>query len=190
MMKTGASTNGRRQTFEPQSKGIGPKTYEKVFELMLRLRLNYLWPAMHAVTPEFHSIPENVSLADRYGIVMGASHCEPMLFNNVKWNESRNGKWDYSINRDKIYSTWEESAKTRGNEEAVWTLGIRGIHDQGMQGPRDEATRISILTDVFRDQRTLLDKYVTKEWGPLRSASCRTRKSCRSMTRDWRYRRM
>ena len=155
------------KTFEPESKGIGPRTYAKVFELLLRLKLNYLWPAMHEVTPEFHSIPENVELADRRGIVVGASHCEPMLFNNVKWNERISGKWDYSVNRDKILSTWEESTKSRGDTEAVWTLGIRGIHDRAMQAPSGTATRIKIVSQVIQDQRALLDKYITKKWGPV-----------------------
>jgi len=155
------------KTFEPETKGIGPKTYQRVFELMLRLRLNYLWPAMHPCTREFHLIPENVELAHRYAIVAGASHCEPMLFNNAKWDTKRLGPWDYALNRDKIYSTWEHEAQTRGDKEAVWTMGIRGIHDQGMQGPPDTATRIGIVDQVFRDQRGLLDKYVSKAWGPV-----------------------
>ena len=155
-----------KQTFEPAVGGIGPKTYEKVFELMLRLRLNYIWPAMHEVSPAFHSIPANYETADRYGIVAGASHCEPMLFNNANWKESERGKWDYALNRDTIYSVWEEQAKTRGNMEAVWGLGIRGIHDRGMEGPKDTPTRIRILDSVFKDQRELLQKYVSNEWGP------------------------
>jgi len=155
------------KTFDPQLGNIGPKTYAKVFELMLRLRLNYLWPAMHACSAEFDSQPDNIKLADRFGIVMGASHCEPMLCNNVHWNEAARGKWDYSVNRDTIFSYWENEAKTRGNEEAVWTLGIRGIHDQAMQGPKDIPTRIDIVSQVLKDQRELLSKHVTKEWGPV-----------------------
>ncbi|RYG23641.1 hypothetical protein EON82_13365 [bacterium] len=159
-----------RQTFEPENRGIGPKTYEKVFELMLRLRLNYLWPAMHEVSREFHLIPENIELADRYGIVAGASHCEPMLFNNAKWNVNERGRWDYSINRSRILAAWEHEAKTRGDKEAVWGLGIRGIHDRGMEGPPDPQTRIGILGQVFGDQRALLDRYVTKAYGPVAQA--------------------
>ena len=159
-----------KQNFEPEIAGIGPKTYEKVFELMLRLRLNYIWPAMHEVTREFHSIPQNIEVAHRYGIVAGASHCEPMLFNNAKWNESQQGKWDYSLNRDTIHAVWEEQAKTRSNKEAVWGLGIRGIHDRGMEGPNDPAARIATLNQVIHDQRTLIVKYVTKEWGPVAQA--------------------
>jgi hypothetical protein len=155
------------RTFEPETGSIGPKTYRKVFELMLRLRLNYLWPAMHGCTREFHLIPENIELAHRYGIVAGASHCEPMLYNNDKWDERRLGKWDYTLNRERIYSTWEHEAKTRGDKEAVWTMGIRGIHDRGMQGPPDTATRLGIVSEAFRDQTALLDHYVTDAWGPV-----------------------
>lgn len=156
-----------RDTFEPENKSIGPKTYERFFELMLRLRLNFLWPAMHACTREFDTIPENPALAQRYGIVVGASHCEPMLYNNVKWDPAKLGKWDYSVNRDRIFSTWEHEAETRGDKEAVWTLGIRGIHDQGMQGPPETSARLGILNDVFRDQMALLDRHATKAYGPV-----------------------
>ncbi len=158
------------QTFDPKFGNIGPKTYAKVFELMLRLRLNYLWPAMHACSAEFASQPENITLADRYGIVAGSSHCEPMLCNNVHWDEKTQGKWDYTLNRDAIHAYWADSARTRGAEEAVWTLGIRGIHDRAMEGPRDIPTRINIVSDVIRDQRALLGQYVSREWGPVAQA--------------------
>jgi hypothetical protein len=156
-----------RTTFEPEQGNIGPKTYKKVFELMLRLRLNYLWPAMHAVTAEFGSIPENITLADQYGIVAGASHCEPMLYNNVHWNERRQGPWDYTTNKEAIDSIWEKTVKERSSKEAVWTVGIRGIHDQSMEGSRDIQTRIATMTEVLRDQRAILNQYVTKQWGPV-----------------------
>lgn len=159
-----------RQTFETEVGAIGPKTYEKVFELMLRLRLNYIWPAMHEVSKEFHSIPENIEMAHRYGIVAGASHCEPMLFNNANWSEKESGKWDYTLNRDTIYSVWEAQAKGRGDKEGVWGLGIRGIHDRGMQGPKDIPSRIKILNEVFKAQEGILDNHVTKEWGPVAQA--------------------
>ena len=157
------------KTFDPEFKNIGPKTYQKVFELLLRLRLNYLWPAMHACSTEFGSVPENAALANDYAIVAGASHCEPMLYNNVKWDEKQKGPWNYSTNRDAIHAAWEGSAKSRGADEAVWTLGIRGIHDAAMEAPRDINTRIKILTDVIHDERQLLDQYVTKKFGPSNS---------------------
>lgn len=156
------------KTFDPKFKNIGPKTYEKVFELMLRLRLNYIWPAMHACSREFGSVPENVALADKFGIVAGSSHCEPMLCNNVHWKEAEKGRWNYSLNRDAIHAYWEENVKARGAEEAVWTLGIRGIHDAGMETPpTDLPGKISLMSEVFRDQRELLDQYASKQWGPV-----------------------
>lgn len=160
-----------KNTFDPQFGNIGPKTYEKVFELMLRLRLNYIWPAMHEVTTEFQSVPENAALADRYGIVTGSSHCEPMLCNNVHWNEKKLGRWNYSLNRDTIHSYWENMAKSHSKTEAVWTLGIRGIHDRGMQTPPDDLTgKIALVSQAIKDQRELLQHYVTKEWGPVTQA--------------------
>jgi hypothetical protein len=156
------------KTFDPQFGNIGPKTYEKVFELMLRLRLNYIWPAMHACSTEFGSVPENVALADKFAIVAGSSHCEPMLFNNVHWNEAEKGRWNYSLNRDAIHSTWEENVKARGQYEAVWTLGIRGIHDAAMERPpNDLPGKINLMGEIFHDQRELLDQYATKQWGSV-----------------------
>ena len=156
------------KTFDPAFGNIGPKTYERVFELLLRLRLNYIWPAMHPISKEFGSTPENYLLADKYGIVAGSSHCEPMLCNNVHWKESEQGKWNYSINRDTIHTYWEDNVKARASEEAVWTIGIRGIHDAGMESPpKDVAGRMNVLSEVFHDQRELLDKYAAKTWGPV-----------------------
>lgn len=155
-------------TFDPEFKNIGPKTYEKVFELLLRLRLNYIWPAMHACSKEFGSVPENVALADKFAIVAGSSHCEPMLCNNVHWNERAKGKWNYSLNHDAIHSYWETNTMARSSEEAVWTLGIRGIHDRAMETPPTKLPdQINLVDQVIKDQRALLDQYVTKQWGPV-----------------------
>lgn len=155
-----------RKTFETELGSIGPKTYEKVFELMMRLRLNYLWPAMHPCTKEFGSIPENWQLADQYGIVVGSSHCEPMLYNNVHWNEKVKGNWNYSTNRDTIYNVWQKTALQRKETEAVWTVGIRGIHDRGMETPPLAIPdRINVLEQVLKDQRGLINQHVTKQWG-------------------------
>ncbi len=155
------------KTFDPALGNIGPKTYAKVFELLLRLRLNYIWPAMHGCTTEFGSIPENFQLADDYGIVAGSSHCEPMLCNNVHWKEKTQGPWDYTKNRDAIHTYWETAAKARGPYEAVWTLGIRGIHDAPMEGPKNIPARVKTVTQVIADQRQLLDEYASRQFGPV-----------------------
>lgn len=155
-----------RKTFEKELGSIGPKTYEKIFELMMRLKLNYLWPAMHGVTKEFGSIPEDWQMADRFGIVAGSSHCEPMLYNNIHWNEKTRGNWNYSLNRDTIYNVWQKTVLERKDAEAVWTVGIRGIHDRGMEAPPLAIPeRIKVVEHVFKDQRGLINQNVTKQWG-------------------------
>ncbi len=153
------------KTFDPQLGNVGPKTYEKLYELMLRLRLNYLWPAMHPGTSEFGAVPGNAELADRWAVVMGASHCEPMLRNNVYWPKA-DGEWRYDTNGPNILKYWAESVAARGTFEAVWTLGIRGIHDRGMNGPPEKSARVRMLEGIFTDQRKLIDGHVTDKFGP------------------------
>jgi hypothetical protein len=157
------------KTFDPQFGNIGPKTYEKVFELLLRLKANYLWPAMHPAAPkdrgaegsrEFGTVDENIKLADDWAIVMGASHAEPMNRDNVAWNQKTQGPWRYDSNHDAIYKFWEEWARKRGPYEATWTLGLRGIHDSPMEGPKEIPQRVKLVEEAIRDQRALLEKYV------------------------------
>ena len=156
-----------KNNFEKDGFGrIGPKTNEKIFELMLRLRLNYFWPAMHDVSVEFGAVPENPVLADQYGIVMGASHCEPMLRNNCHWKKE-DGEWNYISNQAKIDSYWKESVDQRGDKEAVWTLGIRGIHDSSMQGANTMDEKKALVAKAISNQRAMLDAGVSKEWGPV-----------------------
>ncbi len=157
------------KTFDPQTGNIGPKTYAKIFELMLRLRLNYIWPAMHPGSAESSTFPGNSETADQWAIVTGSSHCEPMLRNNVYWPKS-SGPWRFDTNRDSIVEYWKQSAVNRGGFEAVWTLGIRGIHDAPMAGPKDLHARVTMVEHTFADQRSLIDQYVTKKYGP--AAQC------------------
>ena len=148
------------RTFDPAQGDIGPKTYEKVFELLLRLKTNYLWPAMHACTIEFGKIDRNVTLADDWGIVAGASHPEPMNRNNVNWPQENRGEWRYDTNRQNVLAYWEEWARKRGAYEAVWTVGMRGVHDSAMLGPQDMTSRVRLLEQAIAGQRDLLRKYV------------------------------
>ncbi|MFT3787908.1 MAG: glycosyl hydrolase 115 family protein [Tepidisphaeraceae bacterium] len=151
------------KTLDPQFGNVGPKTYEKVFELMLRLKLNYLWPAMHHCSTEFGSVHRNLALADEWGIVMGASHAEPMNRNNVWWDNNTRGPWRYDTNRDGVLKYWDEWAKKRAPYEAVWTVGMRGIHDSAMNGPKDDHERAKFLGQAIKDQRSLLEKYVAPD---------------------------
>jgi len=148
------------RTHEPEHGNIGPKTYTRIFELLLRLKANTLWPAMHPGTRPFNSFPENAALADEYGIVMGSSHAEPMLRNNVgEWKDDPD-KYNYATNREGVRRYWEERVAANGRYENIWTLGTRGIHDGAMQGPKAVPERVALLESIFADQRALLAKHV------------------------------
>ena len=152
------------KTFEPEHGGIGPKTYAKIFELLLRLKANTLWPAMHAVSMPFNAFAENAPLADAYAIVMGSSHAEPMLRNNVgEWPHDRDADYNYLTNRDGVLKYWEERVATNGRYENIYTLGMRGIHDSNMQGPKTDPERIRTLEQIFADQRAVLAAHVRPE---------------------------
>ena len=149
--------------FEPEHHGIGPKTYAKVFELLLRLKANTLWPAMHKISPAFNSDPENARLADLYAIVMGSSHAEPMLRNNVNEWTAPASDYDYSINPEGVRKYWAERLQVNGRYENIYTLGMRGIHDSPMQAAGDAAQRRALLEGIIGDQRDLLRKYVSPD---------------------------
>lgn len=148
------------KTFEPEIGNIGPKTYGKVFELLLRLRANYIWPAMHPGTLPFHTVPGNAACADDYSIVVGSSHCEPMLRNNVReWQEPKE-HFNYITHPDTVLTYWKERVKERTSGESIYTLGMRGVHDGAIQGPKNQQERIQTLENIFADQRELLSQYL------------------------------
>lgn len=148
------------ETFEPEVGDIGPKTYAKVCELLLRLKANYLWPAMHECTRAFNSIPENKLVADDYAIVMGSSHAEPMLYNNASEWKLPKEQWNYQTHPDVVRSVWEKRLQENGRFENTYTLGIRGIHDRPMQGGKTTAERVKLVERVIADQRDLIARYV------------------------------
>lgn len=148
------------KTFEPEHGGIGPKTYARLFELLLRLKANTLWPAMHPGTPAFNSFPQNAQLAGDYAIVMGSSHAEPMLRNNVSEWTAPPKDYNYLTNRDGVLGYWNERVAANGRYENIYTVGMRGVHDSRMQGPKTDPERIALLEKIFADQRDLLAKYV------------------------------
>lgn len=148
-------------TFEPETGNIGPKTYARVFDLLLRLKANTLWPAMHPTTTPFNgdpanAAPSNASLADRYAIVMGSSHAEPMLRNNVGEWKGPAQTYNYATNPDGVLAYWRERVQANGGYENLYTLGMRGIHDSGMVGASDLAGRKALLETIFAHQRRLL----------------------------------
>ncbi|MBQ4524472.1 MAG: glycosyl hydrolase 115 family protein, partial [Bacteroidaceae bacterium] len=109
---------------------IGPKTYRRIFELMLRLRANTLWPAMHECTLPFFLTEGNREAAADYSIFIGSSHCEPMVCNAAgEWERRGEGAYDYVNNSKEVYKFWEERVKEVAGQDNIYTLGMRGVHD-------------------------------------------------------------
>jgi hypothetical protein len=152
------------KTYEPGTGDIGPKTYAKIFELLLRLKANLIWPAMHSCTKAFYHYPENKEVADAYGIIVGSSHAEPMLRNNVdEWDMQTMGDFNYVTNRNMVYQYWEQRARETKSDENIYTVGMRGIHDSGMEGVSSMDDRISILEKVINDQREIIQKEINMD---------------------------
>ncbi len=152
------------QHFDKATGKVGPKTYKKVFELLLRLKANYLWPAMHPGTQAFNADPENARLADDYAIVMGSSHCEQMLRNNEgEWKAvGTYGDFNYITNRQTMKDYWEERVRTNGKYENTYTLGLRGIHDYPMEGANTTAERVALMQQALDDQRDMLRRHIDR----------------------------
>jgi hypothetical protein len=150
------------KTFEPETGDIGPKTYARMFELLLRLRCNYLWPAMHPSTRAFNHYEDNKLVADRHAVAMGSSHAEPMLRNNVdEWTVDKN-LWNFETNREGVLAYWEERIRANGRFENVYTIGMRGIHDSGMPGGGSLTDKARRLERIFTAQREMLSRTVGK----------------------------
>lgn len=143
---------------------IGPKTYRRIFELMLRLRANTLWPAMHECTLPFFLTEGNREAAADYSIFIGSSHCEPMVCNAAgEWERRGKGAYDYVNNSKEVYKFWEERVKEVAGQDNIYTLGMRGVHDGKMQGAKTVAEQKAVLERVLKDQRDMLAKYVNED---------------------------
>ena len=154
------------QTYEPSDiKGhIGPKTNARIFELLLRLRANTYWPAMHECTLPFFLTEGNRKVAEEYGIFIGSSHCEPRVCSAAgEWRRRGQGDYDYVNNSASVYKFWEDRVKEVAQQGNIYTLGMRGVHDGQMQGAKTVAEQKAVLERVLKDQRGLLQKYVNKD---------------------------
>lgn len=152
-----------KRTFEKERGNIGPKTYAKVCELLLRLKANYLCPAMHEASTAFNKIPENKLVADSFAIVMGSVHCEPLLFNNAsEWDKKTMGEWDYVNNKETLNKVLKQRVTENSPYENVYTLALRGLHDKAMGGSNDMKERVKMLGKALMDQRQLLVDVIRK----------------------------
>ncbi len=148
------------KTFDPELGDIGPKTYEKVFELLLRLKANTLWPAMHEVTRAFNADGQNAKLADAYGIVMGSSHAEPMLRNNVREWSLPKADYNFATHPQDVLNYWDQRVAENKGYENLYTLGMRGIHDSGMTAGGSIAEKVEFLDHIIRQQREILQRHI------------------------------
>lgn len=150
--------------FEPSDKTeIGAKTYRKIFELLLRLRANTLLPAMHEGTTAFFLVEGAKEQADSCGIIIGTSHCEPMLRNNVgEWNVAERGRFNYKTNRQGVQDYWIERLNEVKDSKGgnIFTIGMRGIHDSSMEGYNTEEEKFKGLQEVIDDQQRLIREYI------------------------------
>ncbi|MEG1238052.1 MAG: glycosyl hydrolase 115 family protein [Flavobacterium sp.] len=136
--------------------GFNSKFYDKVFELILRMKGNYLWPAMWG-RMFYVEDQQNAVLADEYGVVMGTSHHEPLTRAHAEWGKS-NGKWDFNTNSEALINFWKDGIKRMGNKETIVTVGMRGDGDE----PMTEGTAIGLLEDIVKTQRNIITE-VTKK---------------------------
>ncbi len=153
------------KTFEPETGDIGPKTYEKIFQLLLRLKANTIWPAMHPSTKGFFTLPGNKEMAKKYHIVIGSSHAEPMLRNNVdEWKPKIYGEYNYFTNKTQVDKYWQDrldEIKSSQNE-TIMTLGMRGVHDSKMEGAKDLKESIDMVEKIILNQREMLSNTFKK----------------------------
>ena len=139
--------------------GINSKMYSHMFELILRMRGNYLWPAMWGKAFN-EDDPMNPVLADEYGIVMGTSHHEPMIRAQEEWTKRKatigNGEWNYATNEDGLRGFWEEGIQRNKDFESIVTIGMRGDGDMAMIEGGDMEDNVELLEKIVDDQRKLI----------------------------------
>ena len=166
----GIFINDEEPAFGPWAReqfgGINSKMYTHMFELILRMRGNYLWPAMWGKAfNEDDSL--NPKLADEYGIVMGTSHHEPMIRAQQEWHNHRsemgNGEWNYYTNEDGLKKFWADGVARNKDYESIVTIGMRGDGDEAMVKDGDMDANVKLLEKIVADQRSLIAKYMNPD---------------------------
>lgn len=137
--------------------GFNAKFYDTVFELILRMKGNYLWPSMWG-RMFYVDDAQNAVLADEYGIVMGTSHHEPLTRAHAEWSALGKGKWDFNTNSENLISFWKDGMKRMGTKESIVTVGMRGDGDE----PMTEGTAIDLLENIVKIQRNIIAEVTQK----------------------------
>ncbi|SFC70685.1 glycosyl hydrolase 115 family protein [Spirosoma endophyticum] len=130
--------------------GFNHKFYEKFFELILRLKGNYIWPAMWG-NAFYADDSLNIKVADTYGVVIGTSHHEPLMRAHDEWRRTGGGQWNYETNKEKLQQFWRDGIKRATNEKIV-SVGMRGDGD----APMSRETATALLERIVADQRKII----------------------------------
>jgi hypothetical protein len=149
-----ALTNWAKERFG----GFNHQFYEKLFELMLRMRANFLWPAMW-YSSFYDDDKANGQLADTMGIVMGTSHHEPMMRAQQEWHRYGKGPWDYTRNGEELREFWAQGLRNSRDYEKVITMAMRGDGDE----PMSSDANVDLLQRIVHDQRELIRKELKQE---------------------------
>ena len=137
--------------------GFNHLFYEKVFELILRLKANYLWPAMWG-NAFYDDDSLNKQTADNYGIVIGTSHHEPLMRAHDEWRRYGKGKWDYDSNEVRLKDFWRKGIERAKGTEIIASVGMRGDGDR----PMTQGTAIQLLERIVKDQRSIIEEVTGK----------------------------
>lgn len=127
--------------------------YQRVFELVLRLRGNMMWPAMWGWA-FYADDPENEKTADEMGVVMSTSHHEPMARNHQEYARNRKGwgPWNYQKNKANLQKFFREGIERMKGTEQIVTIGMRGDGDEAMSEEADT----KLMTNIINDQRKII----------------------------------
>jgi hypothetical protein len=136
--------------------GFNHLFYEKVFELILRLKGNYIWPAMWG-NAFYDDDSLNIRAAEQYGIVIGTTHHEPLMRAHVEWRRYGKGLWNYDSNATVLTDFWRKGMQRATNEKIV-SVGMRGDGDM----PMAQGTAISLLEKIVSDQRKIIAEVTGK----------------------------
>lgn len=131
--------------------GINSECYRHVFELLLRLKANFMWPAMWG-SAFYDDDPENGPLADRMGIIMGTSHHEPMALAQQDWKRRGLGEWNYARNERGLQDFWRSGIERAKDWETVITVGMRGDGDEAME----DSGNMALMEKIIADQRLII----------------------------------
>lgn len=150
--------------------GFNAEMYDHVFEFLLRMKGNYLWPAMWS-SSFFLDGPgmASMDLADEYGVIIGNSHHEPCMRASEEWDKVKGENtpygtaWNYKTNKEGLLNYWADGLKRSAGHEKFITIGMRGERDSALEGPSSLEENIELLKDIILEQKRLIREYVNPD---------------------------